>query len=92
MFTPRQIAKKFVAQEEKEGVGARVYRSIGSSRLRSLDPFLILDEASVGLPGGFPDHPHRGFETVSYVLPTSKGHMYHEAFLGNNGELRPGGR
>ncbi|OWZ05599.1 Pirin-like protein [Phytophthora megakarya] len=90
MFKPRQIAKKFVAHEQKEGVGARVYRSIGSSRLRNLDPFLVLDEASVGLPAGFPDHPHRGFETVSYVLPSSKGHIFHEDFLGHKGELRPG--
>ncbi|KAJ0388606.1 hypothetical protein P43SY_010263 [Pythium insidiosum] len=50
----------------------------------------MLDEFNVGLPGGFPDHPHRGFETVTYVLPTSKGHMLHEDFLGNQGELRPG--
>ncbi|KAI9991918.1 hypothetical protein PInf_017298 [Phytophthora infestans] len=50
----------------------------------------MLDEASVGLPGGFPAHPHRGFETVSYMLPTSKGNIQHEDFLGNEGELRPG--
>jgi redox-sensitive bicupin YhaK (pirin superfamily) len=90
MFQPRQIASSFVAREQGEGVGARVHRSIGTSRLRSLDPFLMLDEFNVGLPGGFPDHPHRGFETVTYVLPTSKGHMRHEDFLGNKGELRPG--
>ncbi|RLN95220.1 hypothetical protein BBJ28_00007960 [Nothophytophthora sp. Chile5] len=90
MFTPRQIAKKFVAREQGEGAGARVHRSIGTARLRNLDPFLMLDEFNVGLPGGFPDHPHRGFETVTYVLPTSKGHMCHEDFMGNKGELRPG--
>ncbi|KAF1775366.1 RmlC-like jelly roll fold [Phytophthora cactorum] len=90
MFTPRLIAKKFVAREQGEGAGARVHRSIGTTRLRNLDPFLMLDEFNVGLPGGFPDHPHRGFETVTYVLPTSKGHMCHEDFLGNKGELRKG--
>jgi redox-sensitive bicupin YhaK (pirin superfamily) len=90
MFNSRQIASKFVAREQGEGAGARVHRSIGTSRLRNLDPFLMLDEFNVGLPGGFPDHPHRGFETVTYVLPTSKGHMCHEDFLGNKGELRPG--
>ncbi|ETK72901.1 hypothetical protein L915_20096, partial [Phytophthora nicotianae] len=90
MFKPRQIAQKFVALEQSEGVGARVYRSIGSVQLRNLDPFLVLDEASVGLPGGFPAHPHRGFETVSYMLPTSKGHFQHEDFLGNKGTLQPG--
>ncbi|KAI9991853.1 hypothetical protein PInf_017271 [Phytophthora infestans] len=81
---------KLVAREQSEGAGARVYRSIGPSQLRTLDPFLMLDEASVGLPGGFPAHPHRGFETVSYMLPTSKGNFQHEDFLGNEGELRPG--
>jgi quercetin 2,3-dioxygenase len=90
MFKPRQIADHFIAEEEMEGAGATVHRSVGSDRLRNLDPFLMLDEFNVGLPGGFPDHPHRGFETVTYLLPTSKGHMCHEDFLGNKGELRPG--
>lgn len=90
MFRTRQIAFQFVAKEQSEGVGARVRRSLGSFKLRNLDPFLMLDEFNVGLPGGFPDHPHRGFETVTYVLPTSKGHMLHEDFLGNKGDLRPG--
>jgi|UniRef100_K3WDA5 redox-sensitive bicupin YhaK (pirin superfamily) len=90
MFKARQIAFKFVAQEQGEGAGATVRRSIGTHKLRNLDPFLMLDEFNVGLPGGFPDHPHRGFETVTYVLPSSKGHMCHEDFLGNKGELRAG--
>jgi len=89
-FLPRSIAKSFAAFEVSEGAGANVHRSIGSAKLHTLDPFLMLDEFNVGLPGGFPDHPHRGFETVTYVLPTSKGHMRHEDFLGNKGELRPG--
>ncbi|RLN06903.1 hypothetical protein BBJ28_00001986 [Nothophytophthora sp. Chile5] len=90
MFTTRRVASKFIAREQSEGVGASVRRSLGSQQLRNLDPFLMLDEFNVGLPGGFPDHPHRGFETVTYMLPTSKGHMRHEDFLGNKGELRPG--
>jgi redox-sensitive bicupin YhaK (pirin superfamily) len=90
MFHPRQIAFKFMTREQGEGVGATVRRSIGTHKLRNLDPFLMLDEFDVGLPGGFPDHPHRGFETVTYVLPSSKGHMRHEDFLGNKGELRAG--
>ncbi|TYZ53887.1 hypothetical protein PybrP1_007963, partial [[Pythium] brassicae (nom. inval.)] len=64
MFRSRQIASKFLAREQSEGAGATVRRSIGSGKLRNLDPFLMLDEFNVGLPGGFPDHPHRGFETV----------------------------
>ncbi|TMW65579.1 hypothetical protein Poli38472_008221 [Pythium oligandrum] len=90
MFRSRQAAFAFEAPEQGEGVGARVRRSVGSRQLRNLDPFLMLDEFNVGLPGGFPGHPHRGFETVTYMLPTSKGHMRHEDFLGNKGELRPG--
>ncbi|KAG7399164.1 hypothetical protein PHYBOEH_009624 [Phytophthora boehmeriae] len=89
-FKTRQVAKSVAAIEVMDGAGAHVHRSIGSARLYNLDPFLILDEFNVGLPGGFPDHPHRGFETVTYVLPTSKGHMLHEDFMGNQGELRPG--
>jgi hypothetical protein len=42
-----------------------VYRSIGSHALRNLDPFLMLDEFDVQAPGGFPDHPHRGFVSIS---------------------------
>lgn len=90
MIHPRKIAVKFVAGEQAEGVGVTVRRSIGSSQLRNLDPFLMLDEAVLALPAGFPAHPHRGFETVSYILPTSKGHTRHEDFLGNKGMLRPG--
>ena len=90
MFKARRVTSKFVAQEQSEGAGATVRRSLGSQNLPTLDPFLLLDEFNVGLPGGFPDHPHRGFETVTYMLPTSCGHMRHEDFLGNKGELRPG--
>jgi redox-sensitive bicupin YhaK (pirin superfamily) len=90
MQKARKVAFQFVAREQGEGVGATVRRSIGSQKLRNLDPFLLLDEFKVGLPGGFPDHPHRGFETVTYMLPTSKGKIQHEDFLGNKGELGPG--
>lgn len=48
--------------------------------MRRLDPFLMLDFFNVKLPGGFPDHPHRGFETVTYML---EGNMLHEDFKGN---------
>lgn len=45
-----------------------VYRSIGSYALRNLDPFLMLDEFDVRAPGGFPDHPHRGFVSIYMLL------------------------
>lgn len=89
-FKTRQVAKNFQANEVSDGDGARVHRSIGSSHLYKFDPFLILDEFNVALPAGFPDHPHRGFQTVMYVFPTSKGGMRHEDFMSNQGELRAG--
>jgi len=69
-------------------VGARVRRFIGISRLDTLDPFLMLDLFNVALPAGFPDHPHRGFETVTYML---SGEMSHEDFRGHKGVIGPGG-
>ncbi|OQS03907.1 pirin [Thraustotheca clavata] len=90
MFTSRSISKSFVSIAQREGVGATVRRSIGHPQLRRLDPFLMLDEFNVQLPGGFPDHPHRGFETITYLLPHSPGKMLHEDFCGHRGELAPG--
>ncbi|XP_066561940.1 pirin isoform X2 [Amia ocellicauda] len=55
--------------------------------LRNLDPFLMLDEFKVSKPAGFPDHPHRGFETVTYLL---QGVSAHEDFCGHSGTLKPG--
>jgi quercetin 2,3-dioxygenase len=68
-------------------VGATVKRVIGTRVLRTRDPFLMLDYFNVKLPGGFPDHPHRGFETVTYML---KGKILHEDFKGHKGEIGPG--
>jgi len=59
----------------------------GNQHLRNLDPFLMLDYFNLKLPAGFPDHPHRGFETVTYVL---EGSVFHEDFKGNKGKLEPG--
>lgn len=83
----RRVAKIVLSVEQAEGVGARVRRSIGRKDLKNLDPFLMLDEFSVRKPAGFPDHPHRGFETVTYLL---RGTSAHEDFCGRQGTLGPG--
>lgn len=87
MTHPRAIAQAFLATEQSEGQGARVRRSIGTSRLRNFSPFLLLDHASVSPGAGFPDHPHRGQETITYVL---HGAIDHEDFAGNKGTIEKG--
>ncbi len=74
-----------------DGAGVKLRRSVGSQRGLYVDPFLMLDEFYSDDPddylAGFPAHPHRGFETVTYMLD---GHMRHEDHLGNRGDLGPG--
>ncbi|XP_027127568.2 pirin-like protein isoform X1 [Coffea arabica] len=83
----RPVVRKFLARPQPEGVGAIVRRSIGRFELKYFDPFLALDEFSVSAPGGFPDHPHRGFETVTYML---QGAVTHEDFKGHKGTIKEG--
>lgn len=83
----RTVEQKVLSVEQSEGQGARVRRSIGSKELRRLDPFLLLDEFSIRPPAGFPDHPHRGFETVTYI---TKGAIRHEDSKGNCGTIHKG--
>ncbi len=75
-----------------DGAGVKLRRSLGGQNQVRLDPFLMLDEFSSNDPNddvaGFPAHPHRGFETVTYML---EGHMLHEDYLGNQGHLKTGG-
>jgi quercetin 2,3-dioxygenase len=75
-----------------DGAGVKLRRSLGQSNGARLDPFLMLDEFSsddaADYIAGFPDHPHRGFETATYILD---GHMLHEDHLGNRGDLKSGG-
>ena len=85
-MTPRNVRLSFLAKEQAEGVGARVRRSIGTQQLRNFSPFLMLDHFSVGKGAGFADHPHRGQETITYML---KGKSDHEDFAGNSGTLEP---
>jgi len=90
--TPRTLQRVINAVATSDGAGVRLRRSLGSGQGMRLDPFLMLDEFSSDNPGdyiaGFPAHPHRGFETVTYMLD---GHMRHEDHLGNVGELKSGG-
>ncbi|XP_021356648.1 pirin-like [Mizuhopecten yessoensis] len=86
-MTSKSVVKSVLSVEQDEGVGARVRRSVGRAELRNLDPFLMLDEFKDKQPGGFPDHPHRGFETVTYIL---KGAIRHEDFCGHAGTINEG--
>ena len=74
-----------------DGAGVKLTRVIGSPQLPDLDPFLMLDEFGTDRPedylAGFPEHPHRGFETVTYMLD---GRMRHQDNHGNEGLLVPG--
>src|SRR6185436_13798565 len=74
-----------------DGAGVKLRRSLGASQLARHDPFLMLDEFFSDNPddylAGFPAHPHRGFETVTYMLD---GHMQHKDNHGNTGDLGPG--
>ncbi|KAJ9189068.1 hypothetical protein P3X46_000401 [Hevea brasiliensis] len=85
--TPRLVTKKVLATPQYEGDGAVVRRGIGRSELKFLDPFLMLDDFSVTPPAGFPDHPHRGFETVTYML---QGGITHQDFAGHKGTIHAG--
>jgi redox-sensitive bicupin YhaK (pirin superfamily) len=88
----RTVQRVIRSAPASDGAGVRLRRSLGQSQGARLDPFLMLDEFSSENPddyvAGFPDHPHRGFETVTYILD---GHMLHQDHLGNRGDLKSGG-
>ena len=91
-MTARKIRLVVPAQALSEGAGVNVRRTLGTRVLRHCDPFLMLDHFSSDNPddylAGFPDHPHRGFITLTYMLD---GHMLHQDSMGNRGDLRSGG-
>jgi redox-sensitive bicupin YhaK (pirin superfamily) len=87
----RKIERVIQGVATSDGAGVKLKRSIGSTQFARIDPFLMLDEFFSDNPddyiAGFPSHPHRGFETVTYMLD---GHMRHEDSVGNKGDLGPG--
>jgi quercetin 2,3-dioxygenase len=92
MSTPRTLKQIIRSVPASDGAGVKLSRSLGQTPHLRVDPFLMLDEFSSENPddyvAGFPAHPHRGFETVTYMLD---GHMLHEDHLGNQGHLKSGG-
>jgi len=88
---PRAVVQTLRGQPASDGAGVKLTRVIGQPRLPDLDPFLLLDEFGTDKAedyiAGFPDHPHRGFETVTYMLD---GRMRHKDNHGHEGVLEPG--
>lgn len=87
-----QIESVIAATSASDGQGVKLLRNIASAALQKrLDPFLLFDEFKSDQAddyiGGFPEHPHRGFETVTYMLA---GAMRHRDSVGNVGHLRAG--
>ena len=87
----RQLAEIITGQNTTDGASVKLKRIVSQQQKNRFDPFILLDEFGSDEPtdyvGGFPDHPHRGFETVTYML---EGAMLHRDHLGNEGHLRAG--
>ena len=90
-MTTRPLNQRVRAQAVSEGAGVTVHRTLGSAGVGRLDPFLMLDHFGTSNPdeyiAGFPNHPHRGFVTLTYMLD---GRMLHSDSMGNQGELSSG--
>jgi len=87
----RQLGAVITGQNTSDGAGVKLKRIVSQQQQNAFDPFILLDEfgsdQATDYIGGFPDHPHRGFETVTYMLA---GAMRHRDHLGNEGHLRAG--
>jgi redox-sensitive bicupin YhaK (pirin superfamily) len=90
--SPRTVEQLISGQATSDGAGVKLTRVLTQALQRRLDPFLMLDAFGADNPddyiGGFPDHPHRGFETITYMLA---GCMRHRDSAGNEGLLQNGG-
>ena len=91
MTNDRKILRIIQAKPTTEGAGVRLKRVFGNQEISLLDPFLLLDDFHSDNPNdyiaGFPSHPHRGIETVTYMIA---GNMKHEDSIGNAGIIRSG--
>src|SRR5260370_5285446 len=92
MIDYRSVARVCTAPEADDGDGVELRRAFPGNALMDLDALLLLDQmgpmdVAPGKARGFPPHPHRGFETVTYLL---SGEMQHRDSWGNHGVLRPG--
>jgi len=89
---PRAVERLVTGTATSDGAGVKLTRVLTHNLQRRLDPFLMLDAFGTDNPqdyiGGFPDHPHRGFETVTYMIA---GRMRHRDSAGNEGLLDKGG-
>src|SRR5665213_1128724 len=90
-LTPRPVARQVRGVPVSDGAGVKLNRLIGTPQLDQVDPFLMLDEfrsdEAADYIAGFPEHPHRGFETVTYMLA---GRMRHADNKGHEGRLDAG--
>ena len=88
---PRKVVQIIEPQTVMEGAGVRLKRSIATATLDHLDPFLLFDHFGTDNPDdyikGFPMHPHRGIETVTYMI---NGHVNHKDSIGNSGSIGSG--
>ena len=91
-FQGRRVEQQVIGQATRDGDGVKLTRVLTQAHQRRLDPFLMLDNFGSDDPndygGGFPDHPHRGFETITYMIA---GRMRHRDSAGNEGLLQNGG-
>jgi redox-sensitive bicupin YhaK (pirin superfamily) len=92
LISPRHVERLITGHATQDGAGVKLVRVLTADLQRRLDPFLLLDAFGSDDPGeyiaGFPEHPHRGFETVTYML---EGRMRHRDSAGHEGLLGPGG-
>jgi hypothetical protein len=92
IHSPRKVERLVAGQPTSDGAGVKLVRVLAQDLQRRLDPFLLLDAFGTDNPGdyiaGFPDHPHRGFETVTYMIA---GRMRHRDSADHEGLLTNGG-